>query len=173
MGPERSTWVDSTTSKPAPEFASIPRCVMCQSLALPSSALYWHIGETTMRLASVRLRNVTGEKSELGMDLPGRERARHTIAAPALPATAAMEAGAARNVALARPVSQHRDRRIRHRAVCVSKQHDQEVPRLQLWRKSVQAGPTQGSRPPRGLSGRRGRAADRITADVSDRAKLN
>src|ERR1700730_10810097 len=144
MRPACSTPVASIISNPAPDTARKPRCCMCQSLALPSSALYWHIGETTMRLASVRLRNVTGVKSELGMDLPGRERARHTIAAPALPAPAAMEAGAARNVALAQFVSQHRDPRIRHRAVHVSKQHDQEVPRLQLWRKSVQAGPTQG-----------------------------
>jgi hypothetical protein len=37
----------------------------------------------------------------------------------------------------------------------------------------MQAGLTQGSRPPRGLSGRRGRAADVITSDVADRAKLN
>jgi len=37
----------------------------------------------------------------------------------------------------------------------------------------MQAGLTQGSRPPRGLSGRRGRAADAITSDVADRAKLN
>src|SRR5262249_38798027 len=30
----------------------MPRCMRCQSLAQPSSAEYWHIGETTMRLAS-------------------------------------------------------------------------------------------------------------------------
>src|SRR5580698_19051 len=65
MRPERSTWVDSTTSKPAPEFASIPRCVMCQSFATPSSALYWHIGETTMRLARLRSASRNGEKSAL------------------------------------------------------------------------------------------------------------
>jgi hypothetical protein len=49
------------------EFASIPRCVMCQSFATPSSALYWHIGETTMRLARLRSASRNGEKSALVM----------------------------------------------------------------------------------------------------------
>src|SRR6185437_1750771 len=52
MRPWRSTWVASTTRRPAPEFASMPRCVTCQSVATPSAALYWHIGEITMRLGT-------------------------------------------------------------------------------------------------------------------------
>jgi hypothetical protein len=35
---------------------------MCQSLAKPSSAEYWHIGETPMRLANVTERSWNGEK---------------------------------------------------------------------------------------------------------------
>src|SRR6185436_19504957 len=54
MRPGRSTWVASIMRRPAPEFASMPRCETCQSLATPSSALYWHIGEMTMRLSSER-----------------------------------------------------------------------------------------------------------------------
>src|SRR5947209_494620 len=52
MRPCRSTWVASTITSPAPQLDSMPRCAMCQSVMLPSSALYWHIGETTMRLGS-------------------------------------------------------------------------------------------------------------------------
>src|SRR3954453_5635649 len=54
MRPRRSTWVISTNTSPAPEFASMPRCVMCQSPITPSAAEYWHIGATLMRLASSR-----------------------------------------------------------------------------------------------------------------------
>src|SRR5580704_3713493 len=46
----------------------MPRCVMCQSLPAPSSALYWHIGATTMRLASVRSASFMGENKALGID---------------------------------------------------------------------------------------------------------
>ncbi len=42
---------------------------MCQSVAEPSSALYWHIGDTTMRLASARPRRAMGVKSWLGMEV--------------------------------------------------------------------------------------------------------
>src|SRR5690349_14880590 len=69
MRPCRSTWVASTTSKPAPELASMPRCVRCQSLATPSLALYWHIGDTTMRFASVRSASLIGENRALGIGL--------------------------------------------------------------------------------------------------------
>ena len=48
--------------RPAPELASMPRWLMCQSLAQPSSALYWHIGATTMRLASSRPASLIGRK---------------------------------------------------------------------------------------------------------------
>src|SRR3970282_900874 len=35
------------------EQAMRPRCTRCQSLMQPSSAEYWHIGDTTMRFGSV------------------------------------------------------------------------------------------------------------------------
>src|ERR1700753_1942722 len=66
----RSTWVASTTTRPAPELASMPRWVMCQSLAQPSLALYWHIGETTMRLSSSTPASLMGENSEAAMNTP-------------------------------------------------------------------------------------------------------
>src|SRR5271154_3667005 len=68
MRPRRSTWVASMTRSPAPEFDSMPRCVMCQSLPTPSSALYWHIGATTTRFASVRSASFMGENKALGID---------------------------------------------------------------------------------------------------------
>src|SRR6185503_13478244 len=63
--PRRSTPVASTTTSAAPEFASMPRCVMCHGLGTPSSAEYWHIGATTTRLASSRPLILYGEKSAL------------------------------------------------------------------------------------------------------------
>src|SRR5215510_3859128 len=65
MRPRRSTPVASTTTSEAPEFASMPRCVMCHGLGTPSLALYWHIGATTMRLASSRPLILYGENSAL------------------------------------------------------------------------------------------------------------
>src|SRR3984885_15516537 len=65
--PWRSTWVASNTRSEAPEFASMPKWVMCQSSATPSLALYWHIGETAMRLASSRSASFIGENSALVM----------------------------------------------------------------------------------------------------------
>src|SRR5260221_12917875 len=53
MRPSRVTWVASTISRPAPEYARCPRCTMCQSPMQPSSAEYWHMGEMTMRFGSV------------------------------------------------------------------------------------------------------------------------
>src|SRR5262245_66089242 len=53
MRPSRVTLVFSTTNIPAPEHAMLPRCARCQSVIEPSSAEYWHIGETTMRFGSV------------------------------------------------------------------------------------------------------------------------
>jgi len=41
----------------------------CQSEATPSSALYWHIGETTMRFASSRSASRMGENRGLVMSL--------------------------------------------------------------------------------------------------------
>jgi hypothetical protein len=46
------TAVASTISIAAPESARWPRWMKCQSVADPSSALYWHIGAMMMRLAS-------------------------------------------------------------------------------------------------------------------------
>src|SRR5688572_1301906 len=53
MRPSRVTCVASSISRPAPPQASWPRCMRCQSFIEPSSAEYWHIGETTARLGSV------------------------------------------------------------------------------------------------------------------------
>jgi hypothetical protein len=53
MRPSRVTLVFSTTKSPAPEQAKLPRWTRCQSVMLPSSAEYWHIGETTIRLGRV------------------------------------------------------------------------------------------------------------------------
>src|SRR5687768_11046409 len=53
MRPSRVTLVFSTTNRPAPEQAMLPKCARCQSVVEPSSAEYWHIGEMTTRLGSV------------------------------------------------------------------------------------------------------------------------
>src|SRR5947207_15368784 len=68
MRPRRSTSVISTNTSPAPEFASMPRWVMCQSPITPSTALYWHIGATVMRLTSSRPLILYGENSALVMN---------------------------------------------------------------------------------------------------------
>src|SRR4051794_32250866 len=60
-------------TRPAPEFTNIPRCVTCQSDATPSLALYWHIGETTIRLASSSPASRIGENKALGMWLRFRQ----------------------------------------------------------------------------------------------------
>jgi hypothetical protein len=53
MRPTGSTAVASMMNSPAPDKAMRPKCMTCQSLALPSSAEYWHMGAMTMRLGSV------------------------------------------------------------------------------------------------------------------------
>src|SRR5262245_41602881 len=63
MRPARSTPVASTTIMPARVRASCIRCWRCQSVALPSAAEYWHMGDTTMRLGSVTGPSASGEKS--------------------------------------------------------------------------------------------------------------
>src|SRR5262245_63148590 len=63
MRPSRVTLVFSTTNSPAPEQAKVPRCTMCQSVIEPSSAEYWHIGETTTRFGSVMPPRSMGVKS--------------------------------------------------------------------------------------------------------------
>ncbi len=67
MRPPASTAVASIIRSPAPDTDRLPRCSTCQSVALPSTALYWHIGAIAMRLARVRPRKVIGWKSWLGM----------------------------------------------------------------------------------------------------------
>src|SRR3954469_13587618 len=74
MRPAASTAVASKIRSDAPEFDSMPRCIMCQSVALPFSALYWHMGETTIRLAKVRPASSIGENSLLGMGCGSRCR---------------------------------------------------------------------------------------------------
>src|SRR5688572_28747779 len=53
MRPSRVTLVFSTTNRPAPEQAMLPKCARCQSVVQPSCAEYWHIGEMTTLLGSV------------------------------------------------------------------------------------------------------------------------
>src|SRR3546814_13154743 len=48
----------------------------CQSVALPSSARYWHMGATTRRFSKVTLRREIGENSWLTGVSVGRWRAR-------------------------------------------------------------------------------------------------
>ncbi|CFO37406.1 Uncharacterised protein [Bordetella pertussis] len=54
MRPRGSTAVASTITRPAPDRASCIRCCICHSLAWPSRAEYWHMGDTTIRLGSSR-----------------------------------------------------------------------------------------------------------------------
>ena len=50
----RSSTADSSTkTMPAPPIANLARWVRCQSVRQPSTALYWHIGEATIRLRAV------------------------------------------------------------------------------------------------------------------------
>src|SRR3954465_15013862 len=87
MRPRLSTSVISTNTSPAPEFASMPRCVMCQSPITPSAAEYWHIGATLMRLVSSRplilngvnralmgLSGMDGDEGEMRVSNGGPER---------------------------------------------------------------------------------------------------
>src|SRR5882762_3771168 len=67
MRPSRVTCVASTISSPAPEYARWPRWMRCQSFMQPSSAWYWHMGETTTRLGSVMPPSWIGVKSFAGM----------------------------------------------------------------------------------------------------------
>ena len=146
MRPAASTAVASIINSPAPPSDSEPRCCRCQSLALPSSALYWHIGETTMRLAKVNWLSAMGVNSGLGM----------SGSSPWLGATLSSPA----------PAPQRRRRRGRNSQKeglgCGTARPRR--PACSFGGKGMRAGLTQGSSPPRGLSGRCGRAADAITA---------
>src|SRR3972149_2886983 len=55
MRPWGVTPVASTTNIEAPEIASVPRCIRCQSVIFPLTALYWHIGAIVTLLASAML----------------------------------------------------------------------------------------------------------------------
>lgn len=65
--PSGVTAVISTITIPAPDKDSEPKCCRCQSFAEPSIALYWHIGDTAMRLARMRPPMVIGENSGDGI----------------------------------------------------------------------------------------------------------
>ena len=62
------TSVISVITRPAQPSDMLPRCIRCRSFAEPSSELYWHIGDTTTRLGSVRPRIVMGENRTLTID---------------------------------------------------------------------------------------------------------
>jgi hypothetical protein len=51
----------------APPTARLPRCTRCQSVGIPSSLEYWHMGETKMRFLKAVWRRVKGVKS---LDMP-------------------------------------------------------------------------------------------------------
>src|SRR5271169_3322755 len=58
--------ISHITSPPQPSDI-LPRCIRCQLFAEPLSELYWHIGDTTTRLGSVRPRSVIGENRTLAI----------------------------------------------------------------------------------------------------------
>src|SRR3569832_1687271 len=75
MRPIASTWVASMQNIAAPDSAMELMWVKCQSVATPSSAEYWHIGDTIMRFFKVRPRSLIGENRALmkGCFRMGRE----------------------------------------------------------------------------------------------------
>src|SRR6266436_7951643 len=60
MRPLASTAAASAKTSPAPPIANLARWAKCQSLASPSFAEYWHIGEITTRFLSVTPRSDIG-----------------------------------------------------------------------------------------------------------------
>src|SRR5580692_618294 len=79
MRPIAETWVASVNTNPAPPAALEPSVWTCQSSPRPSLALYWHIGETTMRLRAVTDRKLIGWKSsgvDMRLSIPMVERTR-------------------------------------------------------------------------------------------------
>src|ERR1700730_8580352 len=84
------TAVASTITSAAPPAARAPRLTRCQSVARPSVAQYWLMGEIAMRLRSAtsRMRNgenrCTGEEVRTN-DFPEKSRA-HRLQAPPRPA---------------------------------------------------------------------------------------
>src|SRR5947199_157180 len=73
--PSRETSVISVKTRPAPPMARAPRWTRCQSLGVPSTAQYWHIGDTTTRFTNSRSRNRKGVNRGDGV-LHGELRAR-------------------------------------------------------------------------------------------------
>src|SRR6202050_949742 len=73
MRPSGVTAAASVNTKAAPPTAREARCAKCQSFAWPSTDEYWHIGETTMRLAksTSRMRSLL---NRCGMDQWSRSR---------------------------------------------------------------------------------------------------
>jgi hypothetical protein len=67
MRPGADTAVASIVNRPALDCNICPQCTVCQSVAQPLTAEYWHIGDTTMRLARTSLRKLKGENSAEGM----------------------------------------------------------------------------------------------------------
>ncbi len=62
MRPSGRTAVASIVRSAAPESASWPRWIRCQSVMHPSSAEYWHMGAITIRLRRSRLPTRIGWK---------------------------------------------------------------------------------------------------------------
>src|SRR5215472_5393106 len=61
--PRSSTAVASIMTSPAPEMAWVIVFWRCQSVGIPPTAEYWHIGETAIRFGAVRDPNATVVKS--------------------------------------------------------------------------------------------------------------
>jgi hypothetical protein len=68
MRPSGATALASIMTRPAPPTAREPRWTRCQSPRAPSSAEYWHMGETTIRFLSSRPRAVKGVKSSATLE---------------------------------------------------------------------------------------------------------
>src|SRR5712664_4634585 len=60
MRPLASTAAASANTSPTPPIANLARWAKCQSLASPSVAEYWHIGEMTTRFLRVTPRSDIG-----------------------------------------------------------------------------------------------------------------
>ncbi len=66
--PSGVTAVASAITRPAPPTARLPRCTRCQSFTVPSTAEYWHMGETTTRFGSTQSRIRKGANIGSGID---------------------------------------------------------------------------------------------------------
>src|SRR3954464_8600852 len=75
MRPIASTWVASMQNIAAPDRLRLLMWVKCQSVGTPSSAEYWHIGDTTTRFFKFRPRSLIGENRALMRGSSPAERA--------------------------------------------------------------------------------------------------